>query len=74
MSANKRPTDGKITLSTVVMASIAIGCFALAVSSPQLAAIGGPYGMPPPVIPLTPPQQSIQSESAGICADGCNGA
>ncbi len=55
MSGNKRTTDGRITLSTVVMASIAIGCFALAASSPQLAAIGGPYGMTPPVIPHIPP-------------------
>lgn len=54
MSASKRTTDGKITLSTVVMAAIAIGCFALAASSPQLAAIGGPYGMLPPVIPQIP--------------------
>ncbi len=50
----KRTTDGRITLSTVVMAAIAIGCFALGASSPQLAAIGGPYGMLPPVIPRTP--------------------
>lgn len=55
MSGNKRANDGRITLSTVVMASIAIGCFALAASSPQLAAFGGPYGMPPPIIPLIPP-------------------
>lgn len=55
MAPNKRPTDGKITLSTVVVAFLAIGCFALGVSSPQLAALGGPYGMTPPIIPLIPP-------------------
>lgn len=56
MPANKRTTDGRITLSTVVMAAIAIGCFAIAASSPQLAAMGiGPYGMIPPVIPHIPP-------------------
>jgi len=54
MSANKRPTDGRITLSTICMAMIAIGCFALAASSPQLAALGGPYGMIPQVM-LPPP-------------------
>lgn len=54
MSANKRTSDGIITHSTVITAAIAIGCFALAATSPQLVAQGGPYGMIPPVIPNTP--------------------
>lgn len=54
MSANKRTSDGIITHSTVITAAIAIGCFALAATSPQLVAQGGPYGMIPPVIPFNP--------------------
>jgi hypothetical protein len=55
MAANSRTTDGRITLSTVVMSLIAIGCFAIAVSSPHLSAIGGPYSQPEPPTPPLPP-------------------
>lgn len=55
MAVNSRTTDGRITLSTIVMSLIAIGCFAIAVSSPHLSAIGGPYSQPEPPTPPAPP-------------------
>lgn len=53
MSFKDRSNQGRVSASTVITALLAIGFFALALTSPQLRALGGPYGPPPP--PVTPP-------------------
>lgn len=55
MAAQDRSKQGKITIATILTALLAIGFFALALTSPHLRALGGPYGPPePPSMPEPP--------------------
>lgn len=70
MSGQDRSNQGKITIATIVVALLAIGFFALALTSPHLRALGGPYTspqnepppMPPIIVPPSPPPNPFNPE------------